>query len=110
MYVRTDRVPSKNVGPKRNIIHDLTHCQVYVNERLHQRIISASRTKAIVHGIANLEESDGVEIVIGIESRNDAAFDAAAATSDRANIAVSRNILQELDSRKKTPPPVPRKL
>ena len=86
-----------------------------MNERLHQRIISASRTKAIVHGIANLDEgsdsdSDGGQIVIGIESRNDAAFDAAAATSDRATVAVSRNILQELDSRKKTPPPVPRKL
>ena len=84
-----------------------------MNERLHQRIISASRTKAIVHGIANIDEgsdSDGGQIVIGIESRNDAAFDAAAATSDRASVAVSRNILQELDSRKKTPPPVPRKL
>ena len=85
-----------------------------MNERLHQRIISASRTKAIVHGIANIDEGSdsdsSSEIVIGIESRNNAAFDAAAATSDRATVAVSRNILQELDSRKKTPPPVPRKL
>ena len=97
------------------IPNDLNHCQVYVNDRLHQRIISASRTKAIVHGIANLDDQEKInsnssEVVIGIESRNDAAFDAAAAVSDRATVAVSKNILQELDSRKKTPPPVPRKL
>ena len=58
---------------------------MYVNERLHQRIISASRTKAIVHGIPNLDNEDDLEtnVVIGIESRNDAAFDAAAAVSER---------------------------
>ena len=57
--------------------------QVYVNERLHQRIISASRTKAIVHGIPNLDNDLETNVVIGIESRNDSAFDAAAAVSDR---------------------------
>ena len=95
-----------------------------MNDRLHQRIISASRTKAIVHGIANLDDNEKINneinnndnnemnsnVVIGIESRNDAAFEAAAAVSDRATVAVSRNILRELDSRKRTPPPVPRKL
>ena len=90
-----------------------------MNDRLHQRIISASRTKAIVHGIANLDDNNEINnndnnensnVVIGIESRNDAAFEAAAAVSDRATVAVSRNILRELDSRKRTPPPVPRKL
>ena len=92
-----------------------------MNDRLHQRIISASRTKAIVHGIANLDDDNEINnkeinnemnsnVVIGIESRNDAAFEAAAAVSDRATVAVSRNILRELDSRKRTPPPVPGKL
>jgi hypothetical protein len=87
-------------------------CQIYVDGHLHQRAGNASRTKAIVHGIALMDacgDKQPISITIGIESQKEEKEEKKI-VSDRKHITVTLDVLRELERRKKTPPPIPRKL